>query len=106
MAQKGEMMQTYKRICPCCGKPFETRAKDKQFCDRACFYASRTGMSRTEWLLEHGQYTSRVCHDCGKPTNNYRCPDCWDQRRRTADCDDVSPVDCYGEISGHPRLEW
>lgn len=20
---------------------------------------------------------SRKCHDCGKPTNDYRCPKCW-----------------------------
>ena len=26
---------------------------------------------------------SRRCHDCGKPTNNYRCPDCWARLRGT-----------------------
>ena len=23
----------------------------------------------------------RVCHDCKKPTNNYRCSQCWDKLR-------------------------
>lgn len=105
MAQEGEMMQTYKRICPCCGKPFEARAKDKQFCDKACFYASRTGMSRTEWLFEHGQYMRRKCHDCGKPTNDYRCPECWRKIRNTPCGDDMSPDDYYGVREGAAWLD-
>ena len=24
----------------------------------------------------------RKCHDCGKPTNAYRCPECWAKIRR------------------------
>jgi len=25
---------------------------------------------------DRGVY-KRKCHDCGKPTNNYRCQECW-----------------------------
>lgn len=25
--------------------------------------------------------TKRVCHDCGKPTYNYRCNSCWKKIR-------------------------
>ena len=24
---------------------------------------------------------TRKCHDCGKPTNDYRCPKCWQKIR-------------------------
>lgn len=24
---------------------------------------------------------SRRCHDCGRPTNDYRCPKCWARLR-------------------------
>lgn len=23
---------------------------------------------------------NRKCHDCGKPTNNYRCNECWEKK--------------------------
>ena len=52
-------MARKKRVKKCahCGQTFEIQPHehdDKQFCDKVCFYASRTGMSRTEWLFEHG----------------------------------------------------
>ena len=25
--------------------------------------------------------SQRSCHDCGKPTFNYRCDDCWEKLR-------------------------
>lgn len=28
----------------------------------------------------------RKCHDCGKPTWDFRCPDCWRKRRKDLDC--------------------
>lgn len=31
-----------------------------------------------------GTGASRHCHDCGRPTNNYRCPDCWARLRGSA----------------------
>ena len=32
---------------------------------------------------------TRRCHDCGKPTNNYRCEECWAKLRGRAN--DTSP---------------
>lgn len=31
-----------------------------------------------------GTHASRRCHDCGRPTNNYRCPACWKRLRGSA----------------------
>ncbi|MDR1946455.1 MAG: hypothetical protein LBQ51_04730 [Desulfovibrio sp.] len=36
----------------------------------------------------------RRCADCGRPTNNYRCPRCWTKRRGYAVAEDVE-VDAY-----------
>lgn len=30
------------------------------------------------------QETKRRCHDCGRPTNDYRCPKCWARLRGSA----------------------
>lgn len=30
--------------------------------------------------------TKRKCHDCGKPTYNYRCDKCWDALRQKNGC--------------------
>lgn len=35
----------------------------------------------------------RRCHDCGRPTTDYRCPRCWARLRRAVGC---SPT---GEVS-------
>lgn len=32
----------------------------------------------------------RVCHICGRPSNNYWCPECWKQRRRKYHITDIS----------------
>lgn len=34
----------------------------------------------------------RTCHDCGRPTNNYRCPDCWKAFRERYG---ISAIDDY-----------
>lgn len=28
-------------------------------------------------MQDYGAHAQRRCHDCGKPTNNYRCDACW-----------------------------
>lgn len=35
------------------------------------------------------------CHDCGKPTPNYRCPDCWRKIRGYAYASSQEPVYSY-----------
>lgn len=42
---------------------------------------------------EHGNWPSRVCHDCKTPTSNYRCPKClkkWREKHKVSQdaCDD------------------
>jgi hypothetical protein len=31
--------------------------------------------------MNHELFGTRVCHDCGRPTPNYRCDSCWKKRR-------------------------
>lgn len=39
---------------------------------------------------------SRTCHDCGTPTNDYRCPDCWRRlRAKHGVCFDISDAPSY-----------
>lgn len=77
------------RKCPCCGKDFIPETNGQRFCDKACAYAYKSGITRKEWLLEHNQFHSRRCHDCGKPTDNYRCPKCWEKIRKGVGSDSV-----------------
>ncbi len=96
--QKNKKSRTVK-TCPCCGKKFEIfsgESEDKQFCDRACYYAFKTGVTRTDWLLEHGRYTNRKCHKCGKPTTQYWCTNCRNERIRNAGSDELSSAESYG----------
>ena len=81
----------YGKTCPVCGGQFRTEVRRRRFCDRICASASRAGISREAWLLEHGLYHGRRCHDCGEPTNDYRCPACWAKIRGEEDlglCED------------------
>lgn len=38
---------------------------------------------------------SRKCHDCGKPTNDYRCPKCWARIRGDS-------VSSYSDVDTEP----
>ena len=37
-------------------------------------------------LAEKRGQALRKCHDCGKPTPDYRCPACWRKLRRKLGC--------------------
>jgi len=56
------------RKCVQCGKEFLGRGDDA-FCSPAC---------RREFRMEAaaGDASGRVCHDCGRPTPDYRCSRC------------------------------
>lgn len=41
----------------------------------------------------------RQCHDCGKPTNQYRCDECWKTKMESEDMD-------YLSLCGDPDLEY
>ena len=66
------------QVCKCCGREFKPNGH-KIFCDKACGYAFRAGMSREEWLEEHPQNDSstlfkRKCHTCGRIVLVLRMP--------------------------------
>lgn len=91
--------------CKCCGKEFPAKG-NAAFCDKACGYAFRSGMSREEWLEEHPQSDTstlfkRKCHDCGKPTNDYRCQTCWAKLRSESELSGIPGYDFYGKSEGH-----
>lgn len=87
--------------CKCCGKLFPAKGH-AVFCDKACSYAFRAGVSREEWIAEHPQSDQstlfkRKCHDCGKPTNNYRCPACWEKLRSNSEIDGIPEYEVMGQ---------
>ncbi|MCX4310287.1 MAG: hypothetical protein OSJ28_08305 [Desulfovibrio sp.] len=72
-----------RKVCKRCGKPIRTEfafcslcrkrlldvEKKRQMDDLAEMQATRTA-------------AKRHCHDCGKPTTNYRCEACWERLRK------------------------
>ena len=67
------------KICPVCGANFTTARIGKIYCSRRCAKAAERQSRGNDVVL-------RVCHDCGRPTSNYRCPECWRRlRARYAD---------------------
>lgn len=42
----------------------------------------RRGGSRSRGAHMRGGVYTRRCHDCGRPTTDYRCPACWAKLRR------------------------
>jgi hypothetical protein len=42
---------------------------------------------------DRGTYKRR-CHDCGRPTNNYRCRECWRQIREGSEYY-IDPNGCH-----------
>ena len=48
---------------------------------------------------------SRKCHDCGKPTNDYRCPKCW-QKIRSRDCIPMDVLDSESYIADFLRDDY
>lgn len=42
----------------------------------------RRGGSRSRGAHMRGGVYTRRCHDCGRPTTDYRCPRCWAKLRR------------------------
>ena len=66
------------KICPVCGANFTTGRIGKVYCSRRCAKAAERE------LMEKGEVRRR-CHDCGRPTTDYRCPACWRRLRATYD---------------------
>ena len=57
------------------------------------WYAWARGVINSAKMALTNKDTSfrRKCHDCGKPTNNYRCRECWQRIREQYRDNDVDP---------------
>lgn len=74
--------------CPICGKLFTKLSPNALHCEE-CRPIARgkttknqqaqrvRGMRLQDGSLPNDLPPSRTCHDCGRPTNNYRCAECW-----------------------------
>lgn len=59
------------RTCRRCGK--KLKKGQKFFCSYDCRFAKEETPSAKKY--------HRTCHDCGKPTNDFRCLECWEKLR-------------------------
>ena len=89
------MGRVWKKKCPVCGAEFEASLKNTKYCTAcrelspsvrarlrrerragkdvfAANYAGKCG----ELPAEGSGTASCACHDCGRPTTDYRCPAC------------------------------
>lgn len=56
---------------PYCGRPINVTVKNygnKKYCSDTCRFASNPNSSVAG--------PTRKCHDCKRPVDDYRCPDC------------------------------
>lgn len=88
-----------RKVCKRCRKPIRTEAEYCYRCrlvqNRWKAFESRDGSSERrnynsareqrkqdlEAMQRCREGVKRRCHDCGKPTSNYRCEDCWQKLR-------------------------
>lgn len=88
---RAECTKQMKKRCQQCGREFAPRRHSQKYCCEGCYRKAKRIIKRER---AHGIYRSvdkampqteptgrksahsRVCHDCGKPTDNYRCERC------------------------------
>lgn len=80
--------------CEACGKTFFAgrgrlptlclvcRIQEAKLNKRKDQNRTRAALAEAE-LMRRGN--GRICHDCGKPTPDYRCAACWAKRRGLSD---------------------
>ena len=61
-----------RRECLICGKEFVVRGPNARYCSKSCKYKG----ARAHIEIAFASSSIRKCHDCGKPTTNYRCAEC------------------------------
>ena len=83
------------RICPVCEVYFLSKFKKAKYCCRRCkdIVNMETQALRNSELIE----PIRRCATCGKPTNNYRCEECWSRLREGPDI--MGMIDFETELS-------
>lgn len=60
-------------VCPACGKTFQKKMRIQIYCSRVCQKKTTNAeQRRRDWT----EYTGWRCHDCGRPSDTYRCPVC------------------------------
>lgn len=59
-------------ICQRCGKGFPAVSRKRKVCNEC-----RTKKPSCEDRRSERKKYTRVCHDCERPTSQYRCPACW-----------------------------
>ena len=96
------------RACLHCGRSFTSTNRGRQkYCDNTCRYAAQTGVSREEYIRDWekgNSLTQRRCHDCGRPTNDYRCPSCWAKKRSETELSGIPEYEFHGKSEGHAWL--
>ena len=64
------------RSCALCGAEFTLpRKSERKYCSKTC-----RDKAFAQQYYRKGS-SLRRCHDCGKPTSDYRCKDCWEKYR-------------------------
>lgn len=64
-----------KALCANCGKEFEGHG-NARFCGDACRRRHSEAEGRERRRRKPDAVAVRACHDCGRPTTDYRCPVC------------------------------
>lgn len=103
-----------KRTCPICGRTFDTHGISKKYCSDECLRESKREKSRQYYQNKtHGTDKApketahkkrnddnlRHYHDCGKPTSDYRCPECrakWQKKHGVTASNDNFAHAVYG----------
>lgn len=68
-------------VCPFCQQEF-TPTGSRTYCSDKCRAAAQRQRDQNRMEnLRRVRQVGRTCHDCGKPTTDYRCPACWRKRR-------------------------
>ena len=79
--QAGKRLPKGKRmLCAHCGKRFESLG-GARFCSQKCRMATKRKIEAMT-KRKHEKLSMRVCHDCGRPTTDYRCADCREKFRQ------------------------
>lgn len=82
--------------CKYCGGRFDTELPYQKYCKPVCQQLDhKKEFNNTRFWRGGGDVEcSRKCHDCGEPTNDFRCKACWDKLGRENDTLEVEDFNC------------
>lgn len=66
------------KLCPVCGRMFVGSMEHRLFCSDRCRILSRKAYKANDMaqVRQAPPSSLRHCHDCGRPTTDYRCREC------------------------------